>query len=356
MTRLSVLALAASVLLLTGCTPGTETPTAVDPTSSALPTPDVDDDPDVLGERPAARTAASCNDLFDPASLAGAFPAALALVDETRTAERIGTVISDGWNVRQAGGLLCEWQDADSLVTSEGYSGYHGIRLLLLPATTAQWEPYGIAEAGGGTRVSDCPYDDECHLDAFTGSWWLSVVARGIEAGDGGAVTAELDQVLSRVAELPAPTAPAPPDSGDLVPAACEQQLTAAQVLTATGASGTATVESPGYPSQWATARAAVGGTECGWAIDDYYGIYVTVLPGGAWALDIAAAAYGEATSVAIPGTTDGGVLRPQVEGLGLDFAYDGDWIQVVTYEGAYPRPGNDVLVSVAAAIVANSE
>jgi hypothetical protein len=355
MTRLSLLAVAAAVIVLAGCTPGPETSTA-DPTSSGLPTPTPNVDDDVLGERPDARTAASCADLFDPAALAGAFPAALALVDETRTAERIGTVISDGWYVRQAGGLLCEWQDADSLVTSEGYSGYHGIRLLLLPATTAQWEPYGIAEAGGGTRVGECPFDDECHVDAFTGSWWLSMVARGIDSGDSSAVTAEFDQVLARVAALPAPAAPAALDSGDLVPGTCDQQLTPAQVLAATGASGTVTVESPGYPSQWATARASVGGTECGWAIDDQYGIYVTVLPGGAWALAIAAEAYGGATPVAIPGTTEGGVLRPQVEGLGLDFAYDGDWIQVVTYEGAYPRPGNDVLVSVAAAIVANSE
>lgn len=354
-----MLPLAAGVLALTACTPGAPAPTtsATNPTESATPAPT--DDARPLGSRPDPRTEAGCGDLLDPAAFAGAFPAAIAPVDETRTAERIGTVITDGWYVRQAGGLLCEWQDAGSEVGSEGYFDYHGIRMLLFPATLVQWEPVGAAEASGGRRFTDCAGSDFCHFEAFTGDWWLSLNASGILDGRNDAVLARFEEVLTRVSALPAPRPAGASGSGDLVPELCEDQLTGPQLLAATGASGSTSLESgypSPYPSLWATARESLGGTECSWGIDGSYALSITVLPGGAWALDIAADAYGEATPVAIPGTTDGGVFRPQVEGMGLGFAYDGDWIQVVTYEGAFPRPGNDVLVSVAAAIVANSE
>lgn len=360
MNRLSTLPLAAlaSAVLLAGCAPtvpspspaGTDSPSS---TSTASPSDD-ESAPSALGSRPDARTEATCDHLVPPGSLNSLFPAPIALVDERRTGEAIGTVIAADWVIREAGGVACEWQDAESVVTSEGYFSYQGVRLLLLPATDAQSDPY-FAEAGGGRRFAECTADYYCHLEARTDrGWWMSLTAFYFPTENPGTAALDaLEQVLLRVADLPAPSRIDAPHSGDAVDSLCDRQITPVQAAAALGAP-VATVETSSYPSIWTAAEQIVGGSECRWYGGELRDATVTVLPGGEWAMDRAVAAYGPAEQVPLPGTSSGGYLRPQVEAQGLDFAIDGDWVQVVVSR-ASAVPPRDVMIAYAEAIIANA-
>jgi len=359
MTRLPMPAFAGllAAVLLAGCVPAAPTPAPTDtasPGSESTATPGDDDEAAAPGSRPDARTEATCDDLVPPGSFDTLFAAPIALVDETRTGGRIGTVISDEWVIREAGGVVCEWQDAESLVTSEGYFSYQGVRLLLLPATDAQSDPY-FAEAGGGRRFSECTANYYCHLEARTDrGWWMSLTALYFPTENPGTAALDaLEQVLFRVADLPAPSRVDAPRSGDAVDAACDRQITPAQAAAALGAAS-ATVETTAYPSIWKAAEQIVGGSECRWYGGELRDAYVTVLPGGEWAMDRAVAAYGPAEPVPLPGTSSGGYLRPQVEAQGFDFAIDGDWVQIVVTQSS-ALPPREVMVAFAQAIIANA-
>lgn len=346
-----------AAMLLAGCIPASPTPApsgSVSPASESTATPSDGESPRPLGSQPDARTEATCDDLVPPGSLDTLYTAPIALVDETRTGEAIGTVIAADWVIREAGGVACEWQDAESFVTSEGYFSYQGVRLLLLPATDAQSDAY-FAEAGGGRRFAECTANFYCHLEARTDrGWWMSLTAFYFPTENPGTAALDaLEQILGRVADLPAPSRFGGPLSGDGIDSLCDRQISPEQAAAALGAA-VATVETSTYPSIWKTAEQIVGGSECRWYGGELRDATVTILPGGEWAMDRAVAAYGPAEQVPLPGTSSGGFLRPQVEAQGFDFAIDGDWVQVVVSQGSAVPP-RDVLIAYAEAIIANA-
>lgn len=355
-TRLPVVA-ATTLLLLTlaACTPAVPTPGASETpsTSPAPPAPQVAEP----GARPTARTDATCDELAAPGVFDSLFTAPVSLVDASRTGERIGTIIVDQWFARQVGGIACEWQSAQSLVTSEGLYDYQGVQLLLIPATDAQWEPFAAAEVPGGTRLSECGSSPECRLEAHTGNgWWLSLWGYSVvaEIPEDPALDA-FDGVLAAVAALAAPAAATPVDSSRWTD--CSSVLTGAQAAASIGESSPAVFVERGFVSLGTTARDAVGGSECIWTGADGFTpiATVTVLPGGAWAMTESVAAYGGAEPVELAGSDSGGWFRPQVESNGLDFAIDGTWVNIAASDRAVAGDSRDVILSVAAAIISNA-
>jgi hypothetical protein len=105
------------------------------------------------------------------------------------------------------------------------------------------------------------------------------------------------------------------------------------------------------------TARDAIGGSECFWSTSDWVTpvATVTVLPGGAWAMAEAVAAYGGAEAVELAGSDSGGWFRPQVEANGFDFAIDGTWVNISASDRSEEGDSRGVILTIAAAIIANA-
>lgn len=339
--------------LLAACGPGiptpTESPTAA-PTLTPVPLPVATTaGGEVLGEQPAARTDATCDQLAPPATWNPVFGTDMSLVGPERTPERLGTVIVDAWVARQDGGVACEWQAAGAGVGSEGYGGSEVVRLQLIPATDAEWEPYSVTN-GGGSRSSECGGGSYmCSLDIHIDGWWLAIWANNVPDSEASATLALFEEIVSRVVDLADPAPAGPSESGDAIPAACDEQLTQAQVQAVVGSAVTL-ADDYSQPSLSTTASRAVGLTNCVWSNALGGGPTVTVLPGGAWAMAIAVAAYGEAEATDIPGLPGGGWLRPQLEATGLDFALDGDWVMITVGSG-----DDRIAEALAAQFVANA-
>jgi hypothetical protein len=323
------------------------------PVGSAPPTPEATEP----GARPPARTDSTCDDLAAPGAFDAAFSAPLDLVDATRTGERIGTFIADDWFARQAGGIACEWQSAQTLVTSEGVYDYQGVRLLLIPASDAQWGSFAAVESPGSTQITVCGAAAECRLDAYTDAgWWLSLSGySGVDEIPGATAVDAFYGVLAIVAGLPAP-APALA-SPATIGSECATVLTPAQAAASIGESAPAVVEERGFESIGATARDAVGGSECIWSAADGFTpvATVTVLPGGAWAMAESVDAYGSAEAVSLAGSDAGGWFRPQVDTTGFDFAIDGTWVNIAASDRAEPGDARATILAIAAAIIENA-
>lgn len=304
-------ALAALVVVLTGC--------VLAPPPSAEPG---------SGARPAARTAATCDDLAPPDTFDPFFTAPLTAVGAERTDERLGGVLSDAWTTRTAGGLACEWQTAESAVTEEGYSdAYQGVRLRLLPSTQAHWTEF--AESGPDDRVLTCAVL-YCELWTHTRTgWWLALSAERLPVESEARVTNAFDEIAARAAELPPPSAADGPHSGDAIPSTCGAQVSAARVARALGVpAATGRLDRGGGFAR--ASLAATEGTRCTW--EDGRGARlatVTVVPGGAWALAAAASAHGATADVVVRGHESPGILRSDRAGVTLDVALDGDWVRI---------------------------
>jgi hypothetical protein len=354
-SRLTAVATATLLLAaLVACVPTAPSSTGGDvpPTS---PAPDAADTIEP-GTRPAPRTNATCDLLAAPGSFDPLFTAPLTLVDATRTGEKVGTIIVDEWFARQAGGVACEWQSAHSLVTSEGYYDYQGVRLLLIPATAEQWAPFAAAEVPGGNRFAECTAR-ECRLEAHTDNgWWVSLWGYALpDEAPGAAPLDAFDRVLAVVAALPAPTSSTPIPSS--LATECAVVLTPAQAAASIGESAAALVEERRFVSLGTTARDAVAGSECIWTAADGFTPVATVmvLPGGAWAMAESVDAYGAAEAVTLAGSDSGGWFRPQVEATGFDFAIDGAWVNVSASDRSEEGDSRAVILSIAAAIIANA-
>ena len=162
--------------------------------------------------------------------------------------------------------------------------------------------------------------------------------------------------IAATVAALPAPdpgwTAPTP----DLTfGGGCTGVITGARLASALGASGSLDVETHGSP-----ALDLVGGSDCRWtsASDYSLAVYITVLPGGAWAQDAAKAAMvangAPVPTPAVTGVPAGATaLYYHVDATALDVVLGGTWIKIAIGNG--PSSPEAALAAIGADIAAHA-
>lgn len=336
MTRLRLLpAVAALLLLLPGCAA---------PLVPAVPAGD--------GGRPQARTDATCDDLAPADRFDAFFRDHLELVGPDRTDEHDGGPLPEAWLVRQAGGVACDWMGPTSVFEPQLADDFEGVTLRLLPATEDDWAAF---RGGDGLEPDYGCGPLLCWLDAFTpNGWWLDLVGIGMPEESEYPVTAVFEQILATVAELPPPTDLEPPHSGDAVSPQCDQQIESARVARATGAERVEVEREDGVELA-DVALAAVGGTTCRWSTASGARLAeVRVLPGGAWAMEAAAAADPSAEEVVVRGHESAGILRDHGgAGVDLDLAVDGDWVRIMVWDPAqFAQPVREVATALGIALV----
>ena len=315
------------------------------------------------GEQPEPAADVTCNDLTNPAQLDPIFAVAVNLAPPTRTVEYVGSFIAEPWVVRQAGGVACQWSDPDGISTSEGRY-LAGMDLTLLPASGPQWQEFSDTQGDGSDRRFVCSEYGDCQFDLYTATgWWLSLDAFNIDAlaSPTEASLRTLTQpvftaIAATVAALPAPdpgwTAPTP----DLTfGGGCTGVITGARLASALGASGSLDVETYGSP-----ALDLVGGSDCRWtsASDFSLAVYITVLPGGAWAQDAAKAAMvangAPVPTPAVTGVPAGATaLYYHVDATALDVVLGGTWIKIAIGNG--PSSPEAALAAIGADIAAHA-
>lgn len=330
-------------------------PTATDPAPTVDPTPVAAP----AGSRPDARTDTTCAGLIDPAALSAPFSAAVVLAGPERTQEWIGTVLSDAWTVRQAGGLACEWSTPDSLVTSEGWFGYEGVQLRLLPATPDEWAQY----SGGQAVVEEC-YADSCTIHEYLpNGWWMTV--RGFDfvgafGGDPSGQVGGLQAALrAPVAALAAPVEPWSPPAPEIdLAGGCDAVIAPAAITAAFGLPDSGVPQAQGGDIGEYFAQESTGATACRWLAADSFTLiaYVEALPGGAWAMtESLAAAPAPASPVAVAGHSGDAFLRDHVDFAVLEMDLGGTWVKI-SAPTAEPvgTSGADTALAIAARIVAD--
>ena len=311
------------------------------PDPSGSPTSTAGGDGDGGGESGhALATDATCADLVPAGSLTSLFSTPIAPVGPERTSAHISTILDSWWVAQAAGGVACEWQDATSLVTSEGMYDYRGVRVLLAPAAHAAFNEFSYQFAAPGDDVSNCSAD-LCTRDVYLNGWWLSLFGMGFENAEYlGNAMRQYDAIVERVRALPAPTAI--PHTSSLTDD-CVELLPADRIGHAFDVPASAVlVEQENRNAFRDNVLTSIGGATCYLTVNGTEIGIVETLPAGAWAEEDAVAAYlelgGTEQQVEIPGIDEPASLREQVDASGFDFVVDGDWIKVIVWaSGPYP-------------------
>lgn len=326
-TATALTALAAALLLLTGCggppaqpgaDPGAEPGASGDPVATA-PTPLLDLD---------------CAGLADRAVLDAAFSPAT--VQQQLAFEGSGGYYPlSQHGLAQAGALRCEFSD----LGAEGPERY--ALLSVLPDAEAPWQRL-LPEIAlfqpqtpgyGDDARQDCFSGDyvSCRIDVLVGDRWLSAVLGGLTSAD--AAGPLIESVVAAIAAA-APIAAAW-SADSTAPASCDALLTAADVEAALGVALQPWERAaPTQPVLYHAGFEAAGGLFCSWRNDFSAASAMTaeaaVLPGGAWA-------WAEYWAI----TPSDRVDREQVPGLG-DEAWAGCTGDVVCWVSV--RVGEDWL------------
>jgi hypothetical protein len=360
MTRSARITAVAGALLLSTLLAACGGPT--DPSASDSPAPDPSGSPTSTAggegdgggesEHPLA-TDATCADLVPADSLRSLFSTPVAPVGPERTSAYIATNLDAWWVAEAAGGLACEWQDATSLVTSEGMYDYRGVRVLLAPAAHAGFSEYSHQFASPGDDVSDCSVDI-CTRDVYLNGWWLSLFGMGFENAEYlDHAMRQYDAIVERVRALPAPTSI--PHTSSLTDD-CVELLPADRIGHAFDVPASAVqVDQENRNTFRDNVLASLGGMTCYLSVNGTELGIVETLPSGAWAQRDAVAAYlelgGTEQQIDIPGVDEPGSLREQVDASGFDVAVDGDWIKLIIWPSA-SYPTENIAYAVANAIV----
>jgi hypothetical protein len=286
-------------------------------------------------------------------SLASLFSTPLEAVGPERTSAYIATILDEWWVAQAAGGLACEWQDAESVVTSEGSYPYRGVRLLLAPAPHAAFDEFAHEFPEPDNDVQDCG-EGICRRDVYINGWWLSLSGREFENEEyqGNAIRA-YDAIIERVSALPAPRA-IPHDS--TLATDCTALLPADRIGHAFDVPASAVFTEGEFRVNFRdTVLSQLGGTSCYLTVDGVDIGIVETLPAGAWAKEDAVAAYlelgGDEQLITIPGVDEPGSLRAQVEASGFDLVVDGDWIKVIIWNSV-PYPIENAAYAIGNAMV----
>jgi hypothetical protein len=359
MTRAARIAALAGALTLStllaacgGPTPPTPSDSPVaDPSPSPSSTTAGDDE--VGGAGIALATDATCDDLVPAGSLSSLSSTALEPVGPERTSAYISTIIDAWWVAQAAGGLACEWQTADSFVSTESLYDYRGVRLLLAPAAHAAFDEFAHQFPSPDDDVSTCA-DEICTRDVYINGWWLSLAGMRFEnATYLGNAMRQYDAIVERVGDLAAPR-PVPHDS--TLTDDCEELLPADRVGHAFDQPASAVVVDSELRNTFRdNVLASLGGTICHLSVNGTELGILETLPGGGSLEGDAVAAYlelgGSQQLIDIPGVDEPGSLREQVEASGFDFVTDGDWIKVIVWPSA-DYPTENIAYAVANAIV----
>lgn len=358
---------------------------ACGPTPAPIATPDIpisdtetdpptDDGGPALasGEQPEPAADVTCNDLTNPSQLDPIFAVAVNLAPPTRTYEYVGARIAQEWDVRQAGGVACQWSDPDGISTSEGRY-LSGMDLRLLPASGPQWQAFSDARGDGSNSWFECGDYGDCNFDLYTSTgWWLSLDAFNIDSipsPTAAALRALTQPVFSAIAStvnaLPAPDPSWAPPTPDLAfGGGCAGVTTGDRIGTAIGLGAAIDYESYEFPEIGYAALASIGGSDCRWAraSDGWDVAYIQVLPGGAWAQAAAKAAMeangAPVSSPAVTGVPAGATAFYQhVDSEALDIVLGGTWIKISISNGSETGSlsQEDALVAIAADIAAHA-
>lgn len=364
-SRVAIVA-GAALLLLSGCTPGTPTPTA-SPTveASASPTPAPTPTVEPISA-PEPRIDLTC------AELGAALPLAASLVQPVTEVSRAETEYGaypsrpEEYIVRSAGGLVCEFSNGfpDSVVRGPG-PGYVGVRILVLPDPGAQWDRYVEYYGLSSTRESYCfaeSLGSSCSSNGLGGARWIDTLVVGATSDAAG--TAILDAAFSTISAAGAGAAPwTVPAETLALPDDCAAYITAADLQAASGVSSALDT----YPyggGGWSLRAGAAkidGSPSCFWAYEfaDAGIGGLGVLRGGEWAWAEAREITGS-TPITVAGLEPGdeALLRcgPADAWCVVDLELGGNWLELYLNEDEFGEPFDRraAILSIAATIVAN--
>ena len=297
------------------------------------------------GPRPEPMLAADCADLVPDRLLELSFDVPLFLVD-AMASELAEPGIPSAASVRTAGGVACEWSNGEPYAPGGANPDYVGLRVLALPAATAEWERYGEGTGIIEPVVDICARQTEpivCTTTGLVRGTWIEAVAVGGSTVEGSLsatnmlVGAHGLMVAGGSPWLRPEESAGPCDS--LTDAAAVSAALAADATYDPIALGTTLAES---------AERRVGSTGCGILVGDEFLAAVHVLPGGEWArAELAGRTLGEPVTVdgledAVIGC-DGGVCQ-------LDALLRGSWVRIVAVETP-DRAARDTVLAVASAV-----
>lgn len=361
---IAAVASGAALLLLSGCTPATPTPTAsptVEVSTTPTPTPTVESI-----SAPEPRIGLDCD------ALGAALPLATSLVQPVTTVSRAQTEYGahpsrpEEYLVRSAGGLVCEYSNGQAQSDIRGSNpAYVGVRILVLPDPGAQWDRYVDYYSVPGTRDSYCVTEtlgSTCYFNGLGGNRWADIVTVG--ARDAGAGMAIIEDAFRTIATAAPGAEPwAPPADTLALPDACNAYVTPTQLQSATGLSVPLTTSGFGGGG-WSLrggAAAIDGSPSCFWSFagaDAGIGT-LEVLRGGAWAWAEAREIVGStAITVAGLGDADEAWLRCGTGDVWcvVDLILGGNWVQLHLWEDdpGEPLDRRTAIQHIAAIVVAN--
>jgi hypothetical protein len=354
----------AALLLLSGCTPGTPTPTA-SPTVEASSTPSPPPTVEPMSA-PEPRIGLTCDELGAALPLATTFSVPVSSVSRAATEYGAHPSMPEEYVVRSLGGLVCEFSNGEPQSVVRGTSSsYVGVRLLVLPDAVAGWERYVDLYDVVGTREVYCSAaggGSSCTLNALAGTAWVD--AEVVGAVTDAAATAVVDSMLAAVSDAGPGAEPwSPPADTIALPTECSEFIDAAGVMAATGLAGPFDVRGRDGGG-WSLRGAAIttdDSPKCMIAFefaDAGIGTISTLL-GGQWAAAEAQAIVGlTPLTVAGLGADDEAWLRcgPADAWCVIDLVLGGNWVEVYLWEddpGA-PLERRAAIQEIAATIVAN--
>lgn len=354
----------AALLLLSGCTPGTPTPTS-SPTAEASATPAPTPTVEPISA-PEPRLGLTCDALEAALPLAATFSVPVSSVSRAATEFGAYPSMPEEYVVRSLGGLVCEFSNGEPQSVVRGNStSYVGVRLLVLPDAVAGWERYVDLYDVVGTREVYCfsvGTGSSCTLNALAGTAWVD--AEVVGAVTDTAATAVVDAMLAAVSAAGPGAEPwSPPADTMALPAECSGFIDAAGVMAATGLAGPFEVRGRDGGG-WSLRGAAIttdDSPKCMIAFEfaDAGIGAISTLVGGEWAAAEAQAIVGS-TPLTVAGLSadDEAWLRcgPSDAWCVVDLVIGGNWIEVHLWEdeAGAPLDRRTAIQSIAATVVAN--
>lgn len=179
-TLRATLAAGAALALLAGCSTTAPTPVASPTAASVAPTPT----PTVEAvSSPQPLIDLTCDELGAALPLASTFATMVTSQNRAITEYRAAQYFPSAFEVRSAGGLVCEWSNGLPDAPFGGnFPDYAGVTVFVLPEPGVQWDKYVERRNITGDRLLSCyTLDGEgmCFLDELGANRWIAVTVRG---------------------------------------------------------------------------------------------------------------------------------------------------------------------------------
>ena len=355
-------------LLLTGCA---QEPAKSPPSAIAIPEPSASPSTDTVST-PHSRLGIECADLITDAVVAERIPGAIFRTDYFADMISQSATVPEGLPVLQRGGLVCQWSAVTSVGSFVGSpQGYTGLKVVVQPDAAADWQRFLDNNDRPESGEWYCfnyrePAGTFCHLEALVNGSWVSIEIVGIdpESTDNDVQLADrvrpfVDGILS-IVESADVTGPAWSNPlAEPLPSTCEALLPMTQVAAITARTGLVAYDQARapYPSE---SDGPPRVCDWGYGYESSFGS-MTVVPGGAWALEQtlpAVSPSGAAAAIEITGADedDRAWVRCTIPGqmCVLDLAIGRNWIQLALF--GFDSDGNAVSADPAATITRLAE